>query len=125
MPARYVHVLNAMCAITPDVQPLEIEIGSLLYANRARRRIGARAGGELPARAGRPCQLCHQYATKRYRTNLINWGMLPFRLEGDPSFEVGDWLYVPGAVIAGAGAIDAYVIRGDARWGRSSCCSTS
>ncbi len=121
VPARYVHVLNAMCAITPDVQPLDIEIGSLLYANRPGDGSAREQAASCQRVLGGLANLCHQYATKRYRTNLINWGMLPFRLEGEPSFEVGDWLFVPGvrgAVIAGAGAIDAYVIRGDAQVGK-------
>ena len=37
-----------------------------------------------------------EFATKRYRSNVMNWGMVPFQLAGDPTFEVGDWLYVPG-----------------------------
>ena len=121
VPARYVHVLNAMCTITPDVQPFDIEIGSLLYANRPGDGSAREQAASCQRVLGGLANLCHQYATKRYRTNLINWGMLPFRLEGEPGFEVGDWLYVPGvrsAVTAGAGAIDAYVIRGDVQVGK-------
>lgn len=39
-----------------------------------------------------------EYATKRYRSNLVNWGLLPFTVENDSlaSFEVGDMIFIPG-----------------------------
>ena len=40
--------------------------------------------------------ITREYATKRYRSNVINWGMLPFQMREEPDFAVGDWLYVPG-----------------------------
>ena len=40
--------------------------------------------------------IVREYATKRYRSNVMNWGMVPFQLEGEPPFEVGDYVYVPG-----------------------------
>ena len=36
-----------------------------------------------------------EYATKRYRSNVMNWGMLPFQMEAEPDFEVGDYIYIP------------------------------
>ena len=32
-----------------------------------------------------------EYATKRYRSNVMNWGMVPFQMEADAQFEVGDY----------------------------------
>ena len=55
-----------------------------------------------------------EYATKRYRSNVMNWGMLPFQMEADPGFDVGDYIYVPGVRAALDGdlsRIPAYVIR--------------
>ena len=40
--------------------------------------------------------ICKEYATKRYRSNVMNWGMLPFQMEAEPGFEVGDYIYIPG-----------------------------
>ena len=42
--------------------------------------------------------ICYEYATKRYRSNCINWGILPFTLaEGDEfPYEEGDFVFVPG-----------------------------
>lgn len=36
-----------------------------------------------------------EYATKRYRSNLINWGMVPFVMNGEPDFEDNDYIFVP------------------------------
>ncbi|PWM29627.1 MAG: hydratase, partial [Coriobacteriia bacterium] len=56
------------------------------------------------------------YATKRYRSNVMNWGMLPFQMEGEPNFEVGDYVFVPGIRAALDGEltdIAAWVVRAD------------
>ena len=45
---------------------------------------------------GAAANIAVEYATKRYRSNLINWGMVPFQLEGPTPFGLGDWVLVPG-----------------------------
>ena len=60
--------------------------------------------------------IAREYATKRYRSNLINWGMLPllFKEETLP-FEKGDWILIPDVrkrIEEGAGTFPAFVIRG-------------
>ena len=55
-----------------------------------------------------------EYATKRYRSNLINWGMLPLLLAGEPPFQQYDWIVLPGireAVAQKAPQIQAYALR--------------
>jgi aconitate hydratase len=37
-----------------------------------------------------------EYATKRYRSNCINWGIIPFVIKGEPPFGKGDYIFVPG-----------------------------
>ena len=56
---------------------------------------------------GGAANICREYATKRYRSNCINWGMLPFTIDADVPFDCvpGDFLYIPG--------IRAAVERGD------------
>ena len=39
--------------------------------------------------------ICKEYATKRYRSNVMNWGMIPFQMKEEPEFEVGDYIYIP------------------------------
>ena len=47
---------------------------------------------------GGAANICYGYATKRYRSNLINWGMLPFTTDENTGFTAapGDWIFVPG-----------------------------
>ena len=64
--------------------------------------------------------LAVEYATKRYRSNLINWGMLPFIGDADlaETLQVGDWLAVPNvrkAVKNAEPTILAYVVRENAK----------
>ena len=64
--------------------------------------------------------ICYEFATKRYRSNCINWGILPFTLDKDTPFEyeVGDCVFVPAvreAVLSCTERIPAKVIRADGR----------
>ncbi len=69
---------------------------------------------------GGQANIAVEYATKRYRSNLINWGMVPFTVEAPAAanLAVGDWIHIPGirqAVREGAEEIAAFVIRDRAR----------
>ncbi len=69
---------------------------------------------------GGVANLCEEYATKRYRSNVINWGMLPFTLENIAQYDIqpGDRLYVPGVRAALAGEAEelaAQLLQGDRR----------
>ena len=59
--------------------------------------------------------IANEYATKRYRSNLINWGMLPFLIpEGDLPFVNGDYIFIPDirkAVEEKKKQISAYVVK--------------
>jgi len=58
--------------------------------------------------------IANEYATKRYRSNLINWGMLPFIKKENFAFQNGDYVFIPGikkAVEEKTEIFDAYVIR--------------
>ena len=60
--------------------------------------------------------IAREYATKRYRSNVMNWGMLPFLMDEEPEFEVGDYIYVPGILKALDGTMEdipAYVVKAD------------
>ncbi len=64
---------------------------------------------------GGGANICYEYATKRYRSNCINWGILPFTIDKGTAFdyEPGDFVYVPGirdAVMNGKEEIPAKVI---------------
>jgi aconitate hydratase len=61
--------------------------------------------------------IANEYATKRYRSNLINWGMLPFLIEeGQLPFAKEDYLFIPGirkAVEEKISEITAYKVKED------------
>ena len=68
---------------------------------------------------GGVANLCAEFATKRYRSNVVNWGMLPFIAEDvkDWNIQPGDRLYLPGiraAVDSGAEEVSAVLIQNDA-----------
>jgi aconitate hydratase len=69
---------------------------------------------------GGQANIALEYATKRYRSNLINWGMLPFTIgkEDMAGLAVGDLTYIPGirrAIQSGAERIAAFVIHAGKR----------
>ena len=77
------------------VDPHEVEIGSVIYAKRPGDGSAREQAASCQRVIGGLANIVEDYATKRYRSNLINWGMLPFHLKGEPAFEVGDFLYIP------------------------------
>ena len=110
---------GALKTVCPDIPPLEsVEIGSVVYANRP----GDGSAREQAASCQRVlfglANICLEYATKRYRSNVINWGMLPLHLaEGETcgGFDVGDWIFVPGvrsALLSGdTEEIGAFIVK--------------
>ena len=99
------------------VKPQEIEIGSTIYANKPGDGSAREQAASCQRVLGALANITQDYATKRYRSNVMNWGMLPFHLKGQPdAFEVGDWIYVPGIGTAlrenKLDNIPAYVVKG-------------
>ena len=67
---------------------------------------------------GGVANLCEDFATKRYRSNVINWGMVPFTVENIASYNIqpGDKIYVAGirsALLNDADRIDGVLIQGE------------
>ena len=93
----------------------EIEIGSTIYAVKPGDGSAREQAASCQRVLGALANITKEYATKRYRSNCINWGMLPFHLEDDPEvLENGDYIYVPEirkALDGDLSHIKAYVIR--------------
>lgn len=90
-----------------EASPANTEIGSLVYATRPGDGSAREQAASCQRVIGGLANLTQDYATKRYRSNVINWGMLPFHLKGEPTgFGVGDWIYVPGIREALEGNLD-------------------
>ena len=98
------------------VTPAEVEIGSMIYAVKPGDGSAREQAASCQRVLGGLANITREYATKRYRSNVMNWGMLPFQLDGDPMFEVGDYVFVPGirATLDGdLSRIPAWVVRAD------------
>ena len=108
-----IHALPGMAGIDPQ----ETEIGSVLYAVKPGDGSAREQAASCQRVIGGLANITREYATKRYRSNVINWGMLPFQMAADPTdFDVDDYIFVPGVLQALQGDmqdIPAYVIRKD------------
>ena len=71
--------------------------GSVIFANRPGDGSAREQAASCQRILGGCANICYAFATKRYRSNCINWGMLPFVLEEGAEFPYadGDFLYVP------------------------------
>ncbi len=98
-----------------DVTWDQIELGSTIYATKPGDGSAREQAASCQRVLGALANITKEYATKRYRSNCINWGMLPFHLKGEPTmFEVGDYIFVPGIRTALKGdlsSLPAYVVR--------------
>ena len=93
-------------------------IGSVIFANKPGDGSAREQAASCQRVLGGCANICYEYATKRYRSNCINWGMLPFHIGADVQFdyEPGDRIFVPqvrAAVEADAKDVPATVIRKD------------
>ena len=77
-----------------DIQ--QIEIGSMVYANKPGDGSAREQAASCQRVIGGLANITKEYATKRYRSNVMNWGMVPFQMKEEPEFEIGDYIYVPG-----------------------------
>ena len=97
------------------VKAEDVEIGSTIYANKPGDGSAREQAASCQRVLGALANITQEYATKRYRSNCMNWGTLPFHLKGEPTmFEVDDYIYVPNARTALEGDltdIPAYVIK--------------
>ena len=96
------------------IEEKEVEIGSTIYAVKPGDGSAREQAASCQRVLGGLANIASEYATKRYRSNLINWGMLPFLLDGSEPFENGDYIFVPGikeAVANKTENIKAYVVK--------------
>ncbi|MCD2493338.1 hydratase [Lacrimispora sp. NSJ-141] len=88
-------------------------IGSTIFAVKPGDGSAREQAASCQKVLGGWANIANGYATKRYRSNLINWGMLPFLIEGEGlPFQNGDWIFVPGireAVLQKKDHVKAYV----------------
>ena len=89
------------------------EIGSVVCAIKPGDGSAREQAASCQRVLGGLANISVEYATKRYRSNLINWGMLPFTAENLDSFEVGSYVFVPDVknkLLQGHTEFEAYVV---------------
>lgn len=117
--AVYEPIMKAM-----DIKGVEADFvastcyGSAIFANKPGDGSAREQAASCQRVLGGVANLALEYATKRYRSNVINWGMLPFLIDQEDvkHLEVGDYVYIPDVLENMAKKTDkfpAYVIKGD------------
>lgn len=108
-------VFEAIHTLYPDVDRTNVGIGSTIFAVKPGDGSAREQAASCQKVLGGWANIANGYATKRYRSNLINWGMLPFLIdEGELPFANGDFLFIPDiteAVKAGASEVKAFAVK--------------
>ena len=112
------NVMEAVQKQFPDVTMDNIGFGSTIFAVKPGDGSAREQAASCQKVLGGWANIATEYATKRYRSNLINWGMLPFVIaKGELPFKNKDYVFVPGiraAVKTKAASIPAYAVSGAA-----------
>ena len=110
-------VIQTINKTYPDVDKTNLGVGSTIFAVKPGDGSAREQAASCQKVLGGWANIANEYATKRYRSNLINWGMLPFLIPaGDLPFKNGDFLFFPGirkAVEEKAAVIKGYTVDGD------------
>ena len=108
-------VMEAIQKEFPDAGKGNLGVGSTIFAVKPGDGSAREQAASCQKVLGGWANIANEYATKRYRSNLINWGMLPFLIkEGELPFANGDYLFFPGiqkAVAEKADVITGYVVK--------------
>ena len=104
--ARAVEAANAKGELPTDVKdklascggdPAKTSFGSCVFSHRPGDGSAREQAASCQKVLGGFANICYEYATKRYRSNCINWGIVPFTISRDTPFDYqpGDWVYIP------------------------------
>ena len=89
-------VIQTINKTYPDVDKTNLGVGSTIFAVKPGDGSAREQAASCQKVLGGWANIANEYATKRYRSNLINWGMLPFLIkEGELPFANGDYLFFP------------------------------
>ena len=107
-------VMDTIKATYANVGKGNVGVGSTIFAVKPGDGSAREQAASCQKVLGGWANIANEYATKRYRSNLINWGMLPFLIDkGDLPFKNGDFLFVPDirkAIENKATEIKAFVV---------------
>ena len=107
------NVAEALKAVGANAE--NTSFGSCVFANRPGDGSAREQAASCQKVLGGDANICYEYATKRYRSNCINWGIVPFTIAPETAFDFqpGDKVFIPGireAILEGKEEIDAQVI---------------
>ncbi|NCC42768.1 MAG: hydratase [Clostridia bacterium] len=107
-------VFKTINAVYPEIDKTNVGVGSTIFAVKPGDGSAREQAASCQKVLGGWANVANEYATKRYRSNLINWGMLPFLVApGELPFKNGDYLFIPEirkAVEEKSDSIKAYVV---------------
>ena len=110
-------VWKTSAASYPEISPENTGIGSTIFAVKPGDGSAREQAASCQKVLGGWANIANSYATKRYRSNLINWGMLPFLIdEGELPFANHDYLFIPeirSAVANRVSEVKAYLVKGE------------
>ncbi|MDR2245459.1 MAG: hydratase [Treponema sp.] len=92
----------------------DMRIGSAIYAIKPGDGSAREQAASCQRVLGGLANFAREYATRRYRSNLINWGILPFTLDGEPVFGNGDYIFIPHirtALVKAKETVDAFIVQ--------------
>ena len=108
-------VLETIEKACPQVRSGVLGVGSTIFAVKPGDGSAREQAASCQKVLGGWANIANSYATKRYRSNLINWGMLPLLIEeGELPFALGDFLFLPGIreeIEEKAARIKAFVVK--------------
>ena len=116
LPEEVMKVYEALTKAGIANDPANTDIGSTIFANMPGDGSAREQAASCQRVMGASANFAKQYATKRYRSNCINWGMVPFLVEDPEVFELGDYIFVPGireAVLENKASFSAYAVKPD------------
>ena len=112
----YSAVYDALYQAGVACDPAHTNIGSTIYANMPGDGSAREQAASSQRIVGASANLAKKYATKRYRSNCINWGLTPFLVENPEVFSLGDYIFVPGVrahVLNNDASFEAYAVKPD------------
>ena len=115
LPEEVQKVYEALAKVV-KVDPEHTDIGSTIFAIKPGDGSAREQAASCQRVLGASANLAKEYATKRYRSNCINWGMAPFLVKDEKAFALGDWVFIPGirrAVLEGTPEFTAYAVKAD------------
>ena len=115
LPEEVLKVYEMLANLMP-VDPLHTDIGSTIFANKPGDGSAREQAASCQRVLGASANIAKEYATKRYRSNCINWGMAPLLVKDPSVFALGDWIYIPGlrsAILEGTKEFSAFVVKAD------------